>query len=354
MGVFMDKMKFSRRLSGLLTAALLAFAAAGCSSSLYDDMENWAVNDGDTPEFFAEYDVFYLYPSYRKDGSRYLNWMESGVADGIRRSVLQPLARQFGPRVRIYSPFIPQLTFEEYNALLKTAEEKNWKFDWSDTPLDAAIKYTVMALERYMDSKDVSHPFVLQGYGQGALVLYEAMKRCPAIKPKNGFVAAYLFGLPGVTPERIADDFGSRGIRPASDRTGIGVIAVCNIRPPGIKLEDTLALHGGAVINPINWRVDATPAPPKDHAGAMFVGGKSMNPARRIRVRPAFCGAVVDTENALVDLTNLPRDFNKMPVPRSFDPQLAWVFGMCVSRNAGDRVRAYKFKNKGLELPENK
>ena len=348
-----------RQLAGVSAAVLLAAAVAGCGS-LYDDSENWVVEDNDVPTYYADYDVFYLYPSYflgdppsGEDAPvQYLNWMKDGVSEDLRRLVSLPLGRQFGKRVRLFSPFVPQLSFNDYNALLKTAEAADWDFKWSKTPLDSAIGYTVEALEWYLKMKDADQPFILEAHGQGALILYEAMKRCSGVKPENGFVAAYFFGLPGITVERIEKDFGGRGIKPATDSDGVGVIAVCNIRIPGSKPEESFALRGGAVINPINWRTDATPALPKEHPGAVFHNRAEIHPDRQIIVRPRFCGAVVDTENALVNLTHLPPKINPPLGTRRVGTQVWGVFGMCVSRNASDRVRIYKFRHKGLKLPD--
>ena len=358
----MNRTVFLRRLIGVLAAVLLAGAGAGCGGSLYDNSENWVVVDNDVPVYYAEYDVFYLYPSALKGAPpsgedapvQYLNWMKKGISEDIRRFVTLPLTRQFGPRVRLFSPFVPQLSFRDYSALLKTAEAQNWDVDWSKTPLDAAIEYTVKALEWYIGIKEPDQPFVLEAHEQGAVILYEAMKRCSDIKPENGFVAASFFGLPGITPERIDKDFGGRGIKPAIDSNSVGIVAVCNVRVPGSKLEDCFALRGGAVINPINWRTDAKPGLPKEHAGAIFHNRAEVHPERQISVRPRFCGAVVDTENALVTLTNLPAKLNPPIATRSFNTQMWGVFGMCVSRNADNRVRTYKFQHKGIKLPEGK
>lgn len=344
----------SRRLRHLAAALVAAAVASGCTAGLYDDSDNWVVRDSDTPEFFAEHDVFYVYPSVRNhlDG-KYLNWVQDGIGEEVRRTVSQPLARQFGPRVRLFSPFVPQLGFDDYQKLLESAAKENG-IDWMNTPLAAPIEYTAEALGLLLSQKSSEQPLVLLGYGQGALILYEAMKLCTELTPEKGFVAAYLFGIPWITPEKILADFGARGIRPAAGRDDVGVIAVCNILPPGEKLENTFAMVGGAVINPINWRTDATPAPPKEHLGAVFYNHNEINPARRISVRPRFCGAVVDTEHSLVRITHLKPNKDLSLAPRKFKTELPGAFGMCISCNAMDRVRMFKFLVKGLKLPEEK
>ena len=119
----MKKMMLGLRLVRLATAAWLIVAAAGCSS-LYDEADNWVIENNDIPEYFAEYDVFYLYPSshlssrslqngdpavHRANPDKYLNWLKDGVSEDLRRNVVLPLSRQFGPRVRLFSPLVPQV-----------------------------------------------------------------------------------------------------------------------------------------------------------------------------------------------------------------------------------------------------
>ena len=341
----------SRWVLRIVSAAVLCLAA-GCAASLYEDTENWAVEGNDTPEFYAEYDLFYLYPSHTNNSNgKYWNWLADGVSEETRREVALTLSREFGQKVRLFSPFVPQLNYQCYHELLDSAKSQNWDIDWSSTPLATAIDHTVDALKYFIKIRSCARPIIIIGHGQGALLLYEAMKKCPDISPKNGFVAAYLFGIPGITPERILKDFGSRGIIPAKGRDETGVIAICNLRTPATDLENTFALPGGAAINPINWRTDETPASPKEHTGAVFYNRQESNPTRRIKVRPAFCGAVVDTKNALVNLTDLPLDCRNIRIHGGFEEQLQWAFGMCISKNARNRVRMYKFLSKGVPAP---
>lgn len=348
MPMMMGKCRVWLRLAAALTAALVA---SGCAASLYDDAGNWAMQDSDSPEFFSEYDVFYLYPSMlERTDDGYLNWLREGVRGEVRRTVQRLLAKQFGPRVRLFSPFVPQLDQESYRKLLKSAAMQD-KVDWTKTSLRSAIACAVEALEHCMERKSPDQPLVLLGHGQGALILYEAMKLCPKINPENGFVAAYFFGIPWITPGKIVRDFGSRGIRPATGRSDIGVVAVCNIMSPGEKLENTLGMPGGAVINPLNWRTDGVPALPAEHPGALFRNGKTGSSIDQVRVLPRFCGAVIDTERSLVCLTHVRPEFVRRLEVRKADCELVGVFGMCVSRNAGERVRIWHFQRKGLKLP---
>lgn len=339
--------------SGVFGALLLL--TSGCSSSMYEDSSNWALIDSDTPVFFADYDLIFLYPTCeeRSDGG-YLNWVSGNTGRELRGYVRLVISAQFGSKVRVFSPFIPMLNFDDYNAIIDEFKKENrHDFDFYHTKLKVPIDYMVQALEAYFthyNSDD--HPFVIYGQEQGALVLYEAMKRCSKVTPDRGFVAAYMFGMPGLTKKEILNDFGKRGIRPAVGRDSISVIAICNLRSPGEPPEKTLAMPGGAVINPLNWRTDATLAGPWLNRRAVFFNHRESNPTQKVKWVPHFCGAAVDPDNGIVDLVDVPKDCPFKIGSRQFDSDLWGIFSGSVSGNAQDRVSMYRFVKTGVELPK--
>ena len=350
-----------RRISLFKAGALAAgvFAAVwlltGCSSSIYRDQSNWAVIDNDTPAFFAEYDLIYLYPTQELEPEGgYLNWVSGHTGDELRRYVQAIISAQFGQRVRVFSPFVPMLGFREYGAILDEYKQKrDSSFDFYGTSLKVPIDYTVEALDTYFSHYHAGgHPFVIYGQGQGALILYEAMKRCKKIDPAKGFVAAYFFGVPGVNADEIAADFGSRGIKAANKRDGVGVVAICNTRLEGAPLEKTLALPNGAVVNPLNWRTDAAPAPAELNPGSLIVNRKEPNPAHRIKVEPKFCGATADPENGVVNITGVKNASKFILEEHRFGSNAWGLFSKSVSQNARDRVRMYNYLRKGMSLKE--
>jgi len=233
----------------------------------------------------------------------------------------------------------------------KSSQKHN--FNFYKTNLKLPIDYMVDALKVYFsDYNSDGHPFVIYGQGQGALVLYEAMKRCGKVTPDNGFVAAYLFGLPGVTNKEILDEFGSRGIRPARKRDGVGIIAICNTVPEGAPLDKALTLEGGEVINPLNWRTDAAPADRKLNPGSLFFNHHEINPMLKIKTIREFCGARIDPKHGIIVLTGMPKD-NKYKIGEWHFQSDAWgIFARSVSMNAQERVLMYRFVRKGVSLPE--
>ena len=339
--------------SGVLGALLLL--VSGCSSSMYEDSENWALIDNDTPVFFSEFDLIFLYPSCeKKSESGYLNWMSGNVGRELRSYVRLVISAQFGSRVRVFSPFVPMLSFEEYDAIIEEFQkDKRHDFDFYHTKLKIPIDYMVEALNAYFKHYNTDdHPFVIYGQEQGALVLYEAMKRCSKVNPGRGFVVAYLFGMPGVTAAEICDDFGGRGIKPATRGNSISAIAICNLVSPGEPLEKTLAIPGGAVINPLNWRSDATPAGKKLNRGAIFFDHKESNPTLKVKRVPRFCGAAADPDNGIVTLIEMPKACPFKIGSRQVDSDIWGVFSGNVSRNARERVSMFRFSKPGFELPK--
>ena len=340
-------------ISGVFGAVLLF--VSGCSTSLYEAPENWAIVDCDTPAFFAQYDLIFLYPTQEAESERgYMNWVSGHVGDEVRRYVRLVISAQFGPKVRVFSPYIPLLSFKDYGEIMNEYKRDPHNLDFHKTKLRMPIDYMVDALEVYFSYYNTDgHPFVIYGQGQGGLVLYEAMKRCGKVHPKNGFVAGYFFGVPGVTKDEISYEFGSRGIKPARKRDdGVGVIAICNTVPEGEPLDKTLALPGGEVINPLNWRTDATPAGKEQNPGSLFFNHQESNPQKKITIEYNFCGAKVDPEHGIIILTGIPKN-TKYKIGEWHFPSDAWgIFSQSVSRNAQERVNMYRFSRKGLNLPE--
>ena len=336
-------------------AALLLSVVSGCSTSPYDDPENWAIIDSDTPVFFSQYDLIYLYPCQeKKSEGPYMNWVSGSVGKETRIFVRMVVASQFGQRVRVFSPFVPLLSFDDYDAIIGEFKKSDRAdFDFYKTKLKVPIDYMVDALNVYFSHYNSDgHPLVIYGHEQGGLVLYEAMKRCSKVCPGNGFVVGYFFGVPGVTPDEIKSDFGGRGIKRACRRDSVGVIAICNIRRPVEPLDHTLAMPNGVVINPLNWCIDATPADNSRNPGALFFDRKQHNPLLKVKQIPKFCGAVVDPENGIVNLTGIPKDCRFKLDEDCFGSDAWGIFSKSVVKNAQERVAMFKFLRTGVEMPE--
>lgn len=322
----------------LVLPVLAWLAGAGCAADFYDDSRNWVVRNSEIPAYSTEYDVFFLYPSQIETSVDTLNWTHGGLSENIRRYVLSMTMNLDSGRTRVFSPFVPQLGFKEYRRLLETRAKDPERFDFFDSPLAPAIRHTVLALKYYLKHYNPDdRPFVLIGQEQGAVLLYEAMKHVSSISVKNGFAAAYLQGMPGVTAKTILRDFGSRGIRPASGPYDFGVIAVFNTRLPGEK-GDPVA--DACVINPLNWCTDATPAKPQQNPVSVFY----LRKAGKTRTIPHFCGAAADPGKGVVFLTDLPPKSGKELRESVFPSEVWGIFSGSIGLNAEERIHEYIFR----------
>lgn len=330
--------------AGLVAAVLVA---SGCSGSpFYENPANWVIRESSTPPFSVEYDMFFMYPSQvQKTAGETYNWMHKHHFEDTYRYVKTHSSDQVQQTARVFSPFVPQLGFDRYIDLLKARQAHPEKFDYSDSPLAPAVNHTVMALKYYLKHYNSdARPFVLVGQGQGSLILYEAMKECSQIKPKNGFVAAYLIGLPGITADQIRKDFGSRGIRPASGQYDAGVVIVCNAHIQGQQDFLKFSRTSDFVINPLNWRTDPVPADASLNLGSVFYAKKFKKASQKIRVVPRFCGAVTDPKNGGLLLTGISPQNPLLLTEFHFASDIWGIFMRNICANARERTVEFVFK----------
>ena len=330
----------------VICSSLLVVVCSGCTNyRIYDDTNSWAAMDSDIPAFFATYDLFYLYPSQVKSThSAYMDWMHDNLAENIRRRVTSQTSALFGGQVRVFSPLLPQLSYDKYRELMEKRLESPKDFDFSKTGLSLTIDYATCAFKYYLKYCNQDKPYVLIGQGQGAAILYEVMKNCSDIRPDKGFVAAYFFGLPGISAEDIKRDFGSRGIHPAAKRSDVGVVVCCNVLLPGDKEYEKFLAPGGLVMNPLTWRTDAEPASGKLNRGGLFYDHREKNPARRVRRMPEYCGGKIDPAKSAVVLTGIiPAGKKHQLREHAFDTDAWGVFAVNVGQNVKERVSTYLF-----------
>ena len=329
-------------LFALLMLMLAGGLGAGCASHFYEDSRNWVLRNNEIPAYSSEFDVFYLYPTQVQHTSgETMNWEQAGIALETRRYVTTMMSSLSAKHTRVFCPFVPQLGYDAYCKLMEEKLKAGDDLDLRKSPLGPAIHHAVLALKHYLKHYNPDgRPFVLLGQEQGAVILYEAMKEVSAVFPENGFIVAYLHGMPPVTPEKLREDFGGRGIGPATGRYDAGVMVFYNTRLPGEKDECTPP--GGCVINPLNWHVDATPAKPQENNKSIFY----IYGAKKSRRISNFCGAVADPERGVVLLTDVSPKVKLKLSEFVFQSDIWGVFEGAIGRNAAERVREYTFRHR--------
>ena len=221
----------------------------------YANPASW-VRMGETDSILPEFEVFYIYPTLFQNKLRPV--MDHRF-DRIRTKASDYINLTFGlladpvHPLKLYAPFVRQADYS-------TALETDSASDLNDTLLQYGIEDTKTAFQYFMKFfHKPGMPYILIGHSQGASDLYELLRTTPEITPESGFAAAYLAGLPKKTAAEIDRDFAGREIRLGTGADDTGVILVWNTIAQDAG-ENFFTVSDGAVINPVNWKTDDTPA----------------------------------------------------------------------------------------------
>ncbi|MBE6405016.1 MAG: DUF3089 domain-containing protein [Lentisphaerae bacterium] len=256
-----------KKLFYLLTAAFSMLAFSGCSSvSPYDYGTNWLIRENDIPQYYSKFDLFYIGKAPKGYGDTHdiqFNWTKTHTND------------IFGRGVRVFAPEI------------QTPDEKN---------VAAALEYY---LEKFHEP---GHPFVLLAEGKAADLLYAAMLNVDGITVDNGFIAAYLPDMQPKTAKQIAEDFSWDELKAAANADDFGVIVTWTSCINNEKINDPALKTGVYNINPLNWKIDATPGTEKESIKAVFYMPEHKNIFwRKVEVKN-FCSAKINPERGVLEV----------------------------------------------------
>ena len=256
----------------MLIASVTMLTFSGCSSvSPYDYGTNWLIRENDIPQYYSKFDLFYIGKAPDGYGDTHdiqFNWTKTHTND------------IFGRGVRVFAPEI---------------QKPN-------------VKNVSEALEYYLENFHApGHPFVLLAEGKAADLLYAAMQRVSGITVKNGFIASYLPDMKPKTAQQIAENFCWEELKAASNADDYGVIVTWTSCINNEKIDNPDLKKGIYCINPINWKLDATPGTAKENRKAIFYMPEHKNIFwRKVEVNN-FCGAVINPEKGILDI--------KCPIP---------------------------------------
>lgn len=320
----------------LLFSALLPLVLIGCKTNPYTYSDNWIIRQNATPKYFADYDVFYVYPALQEP----MIWETNmDAAENIFNYVAFHTTNVFGKKVRVFAPFVHQIPQDQYNAILNSPEYKD---PWA-TALRPGIQDTIMALRFYLENyQKEEQPFIMLGHGQGALYLYEALKYCNEIEPDMGFIAAYLINGQNLSVEQIQKDFLWRDIKVAQGEFDSGVLIMWRINPLWTNEDQPHNSNGGYIINPLNWRTDDTVATADLNLGANIFDSKAKI-ANQVRHIPGFCGARINPETASLELSIAKQYHYIVDTQNSLNLNGFGFFAYNIVQNAERRMRTYKF-----------
>ena len=126
-------------------------------------------------------------------------------------------------------------------------------------------------------------------------------------------------------------------MKAAENADDYGVIITWTSRINNEKLDDPALKKGIYCINPLNWKLDATRGTAKENIKAVFYMPEHKNIFwRKVEVKN-FCGAVIDTENGVLDI-NCPLPLLHV-INGKFSNNCISIFAGNIAENASRRTK---------------
>lgn len=209
-----------------------------------------------------------------------------------------------------YSPYYRHITLDTWATLNEDTIARRYN--------DVSFVDVRDAFGRFLSERDGNRPFILAGFSQGGKSVVELMKTMPE-EVRGHMVAAYVLGYK-VTPGDVAAAPWIRAAQGADD-TGV---TVCYNSVSDVKyVKPVVAAPNVMCINPVNWRIDATPAVLDDTVTV------TLNPEYKVLVLDGFDGSYLPN---ILDILNVG-DYH------GIEP---WVYSDCLRENMKQRINSYK------------
>ena len=297
------KNRTKRIISVIMVSVMMLALLCACNTQKTDTLdysksENWAYNavgDGKNA------DLFLICPTV--DMGKNGNYNMSIDDASTKESFVGALNMERGiyeDSATMYAPYYRQMTFPVYSM---TEEEMK-------PYLDMAYRDVAAAFEYYMENCNNGRPIILAGFSQGSQLLLMLLEEYfDDAKYSEKLVAAYCIGW-RITEEDIAKH---PHLKMAQGEDDTGVIISFNSEAEGI--DESLVVPKGTKtlgINPLNWKIDSTPADKSLNKGACFTkySGEIKKEA------PELTGAYLDAERGTLRVTDIePGDYSSSLFP---------------------------------------
>jgi hypothetical protein len=219
-------------------------------------------------------------------------------------------AAYMADRRDFYSPHYRHITLDSWATLNEDTINRRFR--------DVAFVDIKNAWDHYISSSDSSRPFILAGFSQGAKAVVELLKIMPQ-EQRQRLVAAYVLGYK-VTPDDIA---AAPWIKAAADSTDTGVTICYNSVADVSYIKPVVSAPNVMAINPVNWRVDGTPATLNDTITV------TLDTTHKVLVLKGFDGSYLPN---ILNILNVGDYHGVEP----------WLYSECLRRNMAARVNAFK------------
>ena len=253
----------------------------------YSREDAW-VSKADHPD--KPVDVFYVHPTIYTG----TNPKNMDISDPALRAkaagLMTAQAGVYSPHANLFAPFYRQQSAATQSMLAGN----DGKDPFADPSFQLGAADVQRAFDYYLDNLNPDRPFILAGHSQGTMALIDLMrKRFDNADLQERLVAAYLIGYS--VP---IDDLSTYPwLRAAEGETDTGVIISYNTEAPDAGPSPVLYPGKVVLINPLNWKTDATEAGPESNRGAVFFDDVTGVVIEEI---PHFTGAVIDPDKSVL------------------------------------------------------
>jgi len=235
-------------------------------------------------------DVFYVYPTIYAETDPLIMDTSDPELRADAAGLLVAQASVYSRHANLYAPFYRQ----QSGATQSMTAGNDGKAPFKDPLFQPGAGDIERAFDYYVTHLNPHRPFIIAGHSQGTMTLINLMrKRFDDEDLKKRLVAAYLIGYS--VPVQELDDY--PWMKPAKGETDTGVIISYNTE--GLDAGPSPVLYPGKVvlINPLNWKTDATPAGPEANLGARFFEDTTGELIEKI---PHFTGGHIDEEKSVL------------------------------------------------------
>lgn len=299
----------------------------------YSNPDNWMFKQTDSNKAV---DVFYIYPSNYNptEGQPAIGDIDDAGMHAGAQAIYQRQGTAFEPMCNVYAPYYRQV---DARYCLTQTTETEW----------ALIRYMASqdltrALDYYFEHYNQGRPFILAGHSQGsehALALIQDYFTQDAAHRAllDRMVAAYTLGF------SVTDEYLSTSPVPfATGATDTRCIIAWNTEGPGNDGQANAVVkpHSHS-INPLNWRLDETPATTAENLGSLTSVEEGV-------VIPGIADATLNVQRGVVVCTTadpatyaIPGSMAAIFGPESFHGHDYGFYFMNIRQNAQQRINAW-------------
>ena len=239
-------------------------------------------------------DVFYVYPTiYAGTDPKNMDISDPSLRDNAK-GLIAAQGGVYSPYANMFAPFYRQ----QSGALQSMAAGNDGKDGYQDPVFQVGAEDIERAFDYYIKHLNPDRPFIIAGHSQGTMTLINLMRKQfndPALQKR--LVAAYLIGY-SVTKDDLKK---YPWMKLAQSENDTGVIITYNTEGTDAGPSPVL-LPGASVINPLNWRIDGTPADRDANLGAEFFNDST---GELIEEIPDYAGCYADLQKGVLLVTNM-------------------------------------------------